>query len=609
MKKLLRNDFLVITALAVIQGGLTTLSLEPFNAPLTAWLMPWPLFYLAGRFRASMPKLILSGVACAFFFCLFSFYWVMDLFANFAGLGPVASALAFVPFAVFFNLQFPAFTVLFGLSLRKRFRRYFHPRWLTAAVIALGADYAIPRLFPYTWGNFIAGNRYLVQITDLVGLYGLTPMLFGISYVLYRLARIIIRSLAVRTPSSLKILIRPMALMRLWPMPLLFALWLCYGVIRESQITALQQTLPTVRVAVINPNAPPEDAGRVNKEILDTLMFRTIPDLVAGAAGASGGKLDLVVLPESAVPFMCGEDTPAARKLSVYSPDAEVMTQLIAYNRNVDIFLNESSYRYADGGAGKRRMMIYNSSVLYSRDGRRRDTYQKRRLLAFGEYMPGEDLLRSLGLMETAQKVIGASRFNSGPASNLISYSIRKRDGALPEPQPLTRDDVRAMGPRDFEKRFPADRTFSADGYFLPLICYESLLPDHVRSFFYNPEKRDPDFIVNITQDGWYGNTNETYQHFELARVRAVETRRALVRSVNNGAAGFIDLTGRHVKPLVGPVMTCPDTVDFQVWDVPINRSMRTVYVRLGDAWIGVLFLLTAFIIIMRMVAVRRHGH
>ncbi len=610
MKILSRSDAAAVLCLGLVQGLLTALSIEPFNAPLAAWFMPWPLFYFAGRFRNSMPRLLIAGAACAIFFCAFAFYWIMHLLKNFAGLGPAESLLAFVPFAVFFNLQIPAFVALFGVSLRKRYRRYLHPRWLTAGLLALGADYAIPKLFPYSWGNFIAGNRLMVQVTDLVGVYGLTAVLFGISYFCYRTFLAVMRSLAeggaAGAAASLRMMVRPYALKRLWPMPLLLILCLSYGALRLGQITAFQKSLPSVRVAIINPNAPPEDESRVNARILHDLMFNTIPGLTEKAVRSAGGRVDLAVLPESAVPFICAEDTAVTRRLKAYSPEAELMVQLLAFNWNIDVFMNEAGYRYVPGKTGRKELKMYNSSVLYSRDGKRRDTYQKRRLLAFGEYMPGEALLGRLGLASAARDIIGASRFAAGETSNLIPYAIRNRETPVHPDRILAHDDVRGATPREFEKTFPPDRAFSADGYFLPLICYESLLPDHVRSFFMNPEKRNPDFIVNITQDGWYGKTVETYQHFELARVRAVETRRALVRSVNNGAAGFVDLAGRYVTPLAGPVMTAPETTGFQVWDVPINREMTTVYTRFGDAWMVIPYVLMMLAVIRRIIACRQ---
>jgi apolipoprotein N-acyltransferase len=606
VNKLSGNDAAVILSLGLIQGLLTALSLEPHNVPVTGWLMPWPLFYFAGRFRGSVPRLIVSGFSCALFYNIFTFYWVMDLFANFADMGTAASAAAFIPFSIIFNLHIPAFILLFGISLRARFRRFLYPRWLTAGLIALFCDRCIPRLFPCRWGNFIAGNNYIAQMADVTGIFGLTFVLFAVSYFLYHMARITRLSTSGSAPLSaaLKGLLRPFIWRRLWPMPFLLAVCLLYGIISMNRMLENQKSLPTVRVAIINPNAPPEDKARVNDRILHRLMFETIPGLVDRAAEAAGGTLDLVVLPESAVPFMCADDAPESRRLRRYSPDSELMVQMIAYNHNVDVFFNETIYKPGDVYSGNKKVSIYNSSALYSRDGRRRGSYHKRELLAFGEYMPGEGLLNSLGLGKIVRDLVGASRFTPGPASNLIAYSVRNREGSSIHVPPLSYDELRGTGPREFEKKFPADRRFSPSGYFLPLICYESLMSDHVRSFFNNPERRDPDFIVNITQDGWYGNTAETYQHFELARIRALETRRALVRSVNNGAAGFVDIAGRHVMPLAGPVMTGPGSAGFQVWDVPVNRGKKTFYVRYGDTWIFLPLLLLTILLVLRLACV-----
>ena len=65
-------------------------------------------------------------------------------------------------------------------------------------------------------------------------------------------------------------------------------------------------------------------------------------------------------------------------------------------------------------------------------------------------------------------------------------------------------------------------------GKFLPLICYEVILPEFVRKFY---KTEMPDFIVNITNDKWYGKTVESYEHLDLARLRSIEFRRWMVRA------------------------------------------------------------------------------
>jgi apolipoprotein N-acyltransferase len=206
---------------------LTSVSLEPFNAPLTGWIMPWPLFYFSERFKSSIPRLFLAGAACSLFFCIFTFYWITDLFKNFAGMGTVASLAAFIPFSTVFNLQIPAFVLLSGISLRDRYRTNLKPRWLIAGTFALICDYCIPKLFPYHWGNFVAGNPYIVQVADITGIHGLTFLVFAVSCFLYRLLHRIIlelngRACGTNRLSALKRILEAKSLKRFWPVPLLF---------------------------------------------------------------------------------------------------------------------------------------------------------------------------------------------------------------------------------------------------------------------------------------------------------------------------------------------------------------------------------------------------
>ncbi len=117
---------------------------------------------------------------------------------------------------------------------------------------------------------------------------------------------------------------------------------------------------------------------------------------------------------------------------------------------------------------------------------------------------------------------------------------------------------------------------FDVGGHKVPaLICYDSVYPDWVRSFVNN----NAGFLMVITNDGWWGNTSGHIQHYEFARLRAVETRRTVLRSANNGLSGVIHANGDVA------VKTTYWTQDRFVYDVPIYDH-KTFYVRYGD-WIG----------------------
>jgi apolipoprotein N-acyltransferase len=78
---------------------------------------------------------------------------------------------------------------------------------------------------------------------------------------------------------------------------------------------------------------------------------------------------------------------------------------------------------------------------------------------------------------------------------------------------------------------------------FSPLICYEVVFSGKV----IDPQDR-PDLIINVTNDGWYGNTIGPYQHFAIARVRAIEEGLPLLRAANTGISGAIDPLGRIIS-------------------------------------------------------------
>ncbi len=572
--------------LGCVQGALSTLSLAPFNFPLLAWLAPWPLFYFAWRF-AHRPKLLLaSGAISSLWLCIFSFYWMLYLFQEFGGLPLPLSLLIFVPYTVLLNLKSPLFVLLFGLLHRQRFRVWAGPKVLAAAVLGLFTDFLTPQIFPWYWGNLLAGNPWFVQWAEFGGVYVLSLFLFGGSYALYRLVGMARLGAARRLDRVRRLLTSRSRLLRVGPVLALLLLGLLLGAARRWQFESRQAGLPTVRVATVQPNAPLEKAGQaeITQSVLRRLMREVIPDLAARAVAAGNGRVDLIVLPESAVPYYSAEENAFTRGSGYYSVDFERMVTLLALRWKSEVFFNEIAIRAGRNALGEFGPLAYNSSALYTREGRRQATYAKQKLLAFGEYVPGVELLQATGLIQLVPGVVRGARFEPGRKAQLLPYSRANRDNPQEYAPGPPSERTLALPVRELHRAYAAN-AFSAYGRFAPLICYEVLSPELVRDFFLRNTEA-PDFLVNITQDGWYGKTVETYQHFELGRIRAVETRRALVRATNSGSSGFVDVAGNYARPLAGPTFTPQEAVSFQVWDVPIHRGGPTLYVRFGNTWL-----------------------
>jgi len=172
-----------------------------------------------------------------------------------------------------------------------------------------------------------------------------------------------------------------------------------------------------------------------------------------------------------------------------------------------------------------------NSATLLNPLGQRIFTYDKIRLVPFGEYVPLRQWLTFAGRL-TAD----LSDFTPG-----TQYSV----GELP------------------------------GGRFGVYICYEAIFQDEVRHF----SKNGAELLINLSNDGWFGRSSAPSQHLMMARVRAVENRRWLLRDTNNGYTADIDPYGRTVAEMQTDIRGQMDApYDF--------RSDVTLFARCGD-WIA----------------------
>jgi apolipoprotein N-acyltransferase len=186
---------------------------------------------------------------------------------------------------------------------------------------------------------------------------------------------------------------------------------------------------------------------------------------------------------------------------------------------------------------GERR--LWNSLIAVDEHGRVAATFDKFHLVPLGEYVPLKDYL------PLTKVVQGASDYSPGAGPRTL------RLAGLP---PVS-----------------------------PLICYEVIFPGRVL----DPADR-PHWLLNVTNDGWYGDSPGPRQHFAIARLRAVEEGMALVRSANTGISGVVDPYGRVVARL-GLGRT-------GVIDAALPRALAapTLYARLGDWGLLALLGLTA---------------
>ena len=199
-----------------------------------------------------------------------------------------------------------------------------------------------------------------------------------------------------------------------------------------------------------------------------------------------------VVWPEAAMPFFPLESKAALEAIAAMLPDGRML-------------ITGAIRRQSEGEGAAASVHVFNSILVFDAAAKLTGVYDKIHLVPFGEYLPAAKFLNAIGLQQLAH------------------------NGGVFEPGTSPRPLLAVPG--------------------LPpiacLICYEALFPNEVVQ-----SAARPGVILNVTNDGWFGNSSGPRQHFQQTRVRAVEQGVPVVRAANNGISGVIDAHGRVLGAL-----------------------------------------------------------
>jgi apolipoprotein N-acyltransferase len=243
---------------------------------------------------------------------------------------------------------------------------------------------------------------------------------------------------------------------------------------------------------------------------------------------AAESSPQLIVWPETALPFF-------------FDFDKENTAKLIDFEKGLGSDLLTGAVTVKQRTADK--FLLSNSAVLLDREGKTVYEYDKIHMVPFGEYVP----LRSV-LFFVDKLVAGIGDYVPGK-----EYLKAKTDF----------------------------------GSFATLICYEVIFPGLVRKFYTD----GGDFIVNITNDAWFGDTAGPHQHFSMAVFRAIENRKPLIRAANTGISGFIDSSGRILFST--PIFRRLVSTEYVKTD-----STMTFYTRYGDLFSYLCMVLSIIMVI-----------
>ena len=247
---------------------------------------------------------------------------------------------------------------------------------------------------------------------------------------------------------------------------------------------------------------------------------------------------DLIIWPEAALPVVLEEEPIFIEQVKKLAKEIKISILLGVVNAQNDHY--------------------YNSALLISSEGEILTKYYKLHLVPFGEYIPFRKTLRFL------ETIVPIGDFTAGREYTLFRVQSTE---------------------------------YRVQSKFSVLICFEDLFPELSREF----RKRGADYLVNITNDAWFGKTSAPYQHHSMVVFRAVENRVPVARAANTGVTSVIGWDGRIGRQtgiftrgfVVDPIQT-------------LSAGGRTFYTRHGDLFAKVIMVLA--LVLLVGAGVRKEG-
>ncbi|MCX5668262.1 MAG: apolipoprotein N-acyltransferase [Candidatus Omnitrophica bacterium] len=536
-------------------------SFPPFNVWMFAWVALIPLFK---ALEGQKPlKAFLIAYLTGFLFFLGTIYWLAHV--SLPGMFIVVAYLAL--YFGFFGL---AITILSSnrpaSSLRGPKGRS-NPAFKEIASVASlprndGLFFELLFLIPATWvalewarsyvftgfgwallGYSQSYNLPIIQIADVTGTYGVSFLIVMFNGAAF---------FAIKNLRNKKGSFIPIAMTAV----LMIAV-LGYGLLRLNNVFTGEK----IKVSVVQGNIPQDQKWdeRFTARILEKYTALTV--------SSAAEKPDLIIWPETSVPGFIDPSTPLpSTSLGMVrgmvsssnhrvNPEQgrgiEDQNNLLEWVRGLarlaDAPLLVGAPRYEEVNG---RELYYNSAFLILKDGSPAQAYDKIHLVPFGEYVPLKNLF--FFVSRFAPRPIGD--FVGGKEFTVLRFPVE-----------------RSVKEKDRNWKLMKRAGFGC------LICFEDIFPHLARALV----KNNAGFLVNITNDAWFGKSSAAYQHAEASVFRAVENRVNVIRAANTGLSCFIDQKGRIVSKVSKEDKDL--FIDgFKAQEIVLSRT-RTLYTAYGD--------------------------
>jgi apolipoprotein N-acyltransferase len=532
--------FVQLALAASVSGGLLWLCHFPVGWGWLAWVALVPFLFLV---RTQAMGCRLYGAAwvgsLAFFVPVLQWLRVADprMYVTWIGL------------AVYCSMYFP---LALGF-IRFLDRRTPLPLMLSVPVIWTALEYLRAHLFTgFAW-YFLAHTQHdflpVIQISDLTGAYGVSFLVAMVNALVFELIVAgAMRTTRVRRASRVS---GGSTVVKIAVTFLVLCAAFAYGEYHLSQ----NDFEPGPRVALVQGNLPQgvkneKDSSSEEKRLKAVESIKDHYDRLTRLAIPT--HPDLIVFPE----------TSYAEDWTEFDPDYEFSKLPVAWQKALGdekdgkhghtpiwqhlalMHWNEKKLKEAQAANADvlfglnaeieepdKRWHRFNSAVLVNKAGQPVGRYDKIHRVPFGEYVPMRDWIPAMNAL--------------APYEN--DYSVRPG--------------------KDFT-RFPLGKE-----HFGVVICFEDTDPVMARQYVGDEAQTKVDFLVNITNDGWFKGTSEHEEHLAISRFRAIECRRSLARSVNMGVSAIIDPNGRILQPEVVKSIEDPETGETRIWQLPKEKE------------------------------------
>jgi len=489
--------------MAVLSGILQVLPF-PIAGPTPLWrtafcwiaLLPL-LWVLVSNNKSGEPLTLRQGAVlgylCGFVWYLGNCYWIYQTMYLYGGLAKPIAAGILILFCLYLGLYHALFAVLIA-ACRRRFGRQAALLLVPFAWVAV--ELARARITGFPWdqlGIAQVDNSVLIRIAPITGAYGISFIIAAVNALW--LFRIHIRERRFTRPALtfagvVIVLLYVLALHRFHaPVNLpktanatLIQENLKVGAERTGPEPSMQQLVSSFSQLSLH---PPRSHCNGIPELSSTTCIFFAPQPQAIEEAAPPTPTDLIVWPEAPAPF-AEED-----------PEFRAGMSALARTAHAPVIVDDLGVSRASNPRGSHPYDRFNSASFITPEGVFAGRYDKVHLVPFGEYVPFKSLLFFAGDL-----LAEAGDLSAGTHRVVFSYGSH---------------------------------------HYGTFICYESVFADEVRLFVL----KGADVLVNISDDGWYGDTSAPWQHLDMVRMRAIENHRWVLRATNTGVTAVINPYGR----------------------------------------------------------------